>query len=303
MPPTPTVLFVATKMTPGVVNIRSALQKFGYPFQQIGLNQRWTGWRFRMQLYVDVCKNFREDQLLLLVDADDVLPVLGPETLYGQFKAFGKSVVVSSELLCGPTCTPIESYWKIYPDVETKRRYVCCGLMAGYAKELVELWQAMLDSGLDDDQVALGYQIRARPFDFAVDYENKLFYTVPPTFVGITLDIRFDEDHQFEILSENGHEYRPYFIHYAGNFYLPQIKRNLIGSGHVDVYDDVARHVSGDSAMCYYQGNDQGQLFAAIVVWILIALLFVTIIALIVVSIRRTNVSKEGSPKPTTKGK
>ena len=203
-------------------------------------------------------------------------------------------VVVSSESVCVGNCTSIESYWQIHPDVDTKRRYVCCG-MAGYAKALVELWQDMLDSGLDDDQVALGHQIRARPFDFAVDYDNKLFYTVPPPLVGMTLDIRFDEDHQFEMLVENGHEHRPYFLHYAGNFYWPQITRNLIRSGHVDVYDAVARHVSGDSAMCYYQSHDQGQLIAAIVLWIVTALLFISIIALVVVAVRRTKVVKVGS--------
>jgi hypothetical protein len=256
-----TVLFVATKTTPGVVNLGSALQQFGYAFRQVGLQQQWTGWRFRMQLYGDMCQTFDDDQLLVLSDVDDVLPVQGPEGLHAQFKAFGKNVVVSAEQACGSNCTPIEAYWQLHPDIDTRRRYVCCGLMIGYAKALRELWAAMLASGVEDDQVALGQQIQARPLDFAVDYDNKLFYTVSP---GRPPDVRFDNEHRFDRLVDSGQVYRPYFIHYAGNFIWPQVTRSLWGVGGVGAYDTVARHVVGDSAMAYYQGSSAGQLIATI---------------------------------------
>ena len=97
------VLYVATKLTPGVTNYKKTLDAFQFPHQALAQGQNWGGWRFRMKTYMEACQKEASDAILVLTDADDVLAIRHhTPDLQAAYENFNKPIVVSAESVCFP---------------------------------------------------------------------------------------------------------------------------------------------------------------------------------------------------------
>jgi len=287
---TVTVIFVATKNTPGLHNLTKSLDKLGYAYMRVGAGQKWGGWRHRMGMYIEVCKASPPESVLALIDADDVLPVRRPADMLNSFLSFSCDVVVSTECECvAQTCHHVGNYWKLHHKVHSPRIYVCAGGMIGRARALAELWQALLDSGHSDDQYALGEYVNNNPTRVVLDHTNAIFYNPPVPFRNIDPLFKFEEDGTIKNIEQGGHKCTPYFVHFQGNFLSAAISRVIFDSPTNDrlLYDNLARKLIGADALPYFSDSLNGRLIVRGIFWGIVATVLVLIVAASVAAIRR----------------
>jgi hypothetical protein len=187
-PPTPTtsgvvVLLMATTSGPGLQNAKNALKRFKYHHQVLGLGEKWQGWRHRMEHYRNAAAELPPNTLVVCMDAYDALPVKPSKTLKKTFESFGKPLVFGLETVCGGNCFNIKPWWYSqyghqYLDANGKRppnRYVNGGLVMGEAWAIRDLFDWMLKTGAQDDQVGLGRFALQYPDSWAPDVQGLLF--------------------------------------------------------------------------------------------------------------------------------
>ena len=281
-----TVLYVATKNTPGLNNLTKSLSKFGYAHKRVGAGLKWGGWRHRMSLYLQICKEFSPVSVLVLIDADDVLPAKFPRNILASFLSFGCDILVSTESECVPsTCHEVNNYWRLHSDVLSPRKYVCCGGMMGRAGALAVLWQALLDSGHSDDQYALGEYINKNPKKVILDHNNAIFYNPQVPFRKKNPIFVFGEDGTVMTVKQGNYNCHPYFIHFQGNFLSSAISRVLVDNPANDrhLYDELAQNLIGDSAMPYFCDSAHGRLIVRSIFWgVLTIALVSSVVALVI---------------------
>lgn len=102
-----------------------------------GIGSKWNGHKDKPTNFINFLNECRDDQIVMFVDANDVIFYDNPENIKKKFLEFNKNIVVSTEEYCAPDGELI----KYYPE-ETKNetfRYVNSGGYIGYAKDLKEM--------------------------------------------------------------------------------------------------------------------------------------------------------------------
>jgi hypothetical protein len=102
-----------------------------------GIGSKWNGNKDKPTNFINFLNECRDDQIVMFVDANDVIFYDNPENIKKKFLEFNKNIVVSTEKYCAPDQELIE----YYPE-ETKNetfRYVNSGGYMGYAKDLKEM--------------------------------------------------------------------------------------------------------------------------------------------------------------------
>lgn len=275
------IAFVATKATTGSQNLTSTLIKFNYDWARLGAGEKWQGWRYRMTLYRDFCRSLDPQKLIVCMDADDVLAVRSfDQAAFAEcFQSFGRSIVVAAETVCFGNCTPLDEYWSGHPNVPL-RKYANAGVIMGSASELASMYQWMLDTGLEDDQVALGRFINAHPDKVALDSENRLFYCYPTKSEYYDPGIKWDESNVLSLRDDlTGEDQSPYLVHFPGNFYMPAFRSWLNQKPERIQYDDFAQGILGANALAAYQPNGVASFSTFVLFWSMVSLALVAMLA------------------------
>ncbi len=274
-----TVLYVATKSTPSMVNFEKSLAKFGYQYERLGSGEKWGGWRHRMQLYQQACSARDPQELIILTDADDVLFTKEPTGLKEQFEKFGTPIVASAEHSCGGNCTPLTNYWKIKGNSSAYTSiYVNCGGMIGKAGDLAKMWKWMYDQGYTDDQRALGSYINNFPDQVSLDVESAIFYVVDSK---LEHNFKFDKGRLVSFVHPNDQTtISPYVLHFAGNFYYPAIENLLLANKFtIEPYESTSQAIVPEGQSLPYQYIHTGaNLLFAVLFWVFVALTFVFLV-------------------------
>jgi hypothetical protein len=180
------VLLVATKFTSGLRNAIKSLALAGFKVKVLGVGQRWSGWRMRMELYKNASleiyhtsQQSNKPTLIVCMDAYDALCVQDVKEFAKRFKLFNKPVVLSVESNCGGNCVSVDSWFFTNNNLKSKplpaKRFVNGGLLVGYSDAIASLYDWMLQSGANDDQVGLGRWALAHPNDWLPDMTEELF--------------------------------------------------------------------------------------------------------------------------------
>ncbi len=277
-----TVLYVATKNTPGMVNYEKSLEKFGYPHERLGKGDKWGGWRYRMQVYEKACSARNPEDILILTDADDVICVKDPDGVVDKFRAFGTPVVVGAESLCVVGyCVPLSKYWDIKGPKNSSYVYANCGCIMGQAGDLAHMWKWMYDQGYEDDQVALCHYINQFPDRVSVDSLSTLFYNPgaeqKPNF-------QFEQGHLVSVQDPLDHNILyPYFVHFPGGFVRPALKKLLFMDNRPHPYDALTKEIVPDGQALEYQHfNKDSTLINMILFWLFVALTVVFCVLMVV---------------------
>ena len=126
-----------------------------------GIGSKWNGNKDKPTNFLKFLNECRDNQIVMFVDANDVIFYDNPENIKKKFLGFNKNIVVSAEKNCAPD-REINEY---YPE-ETKNeqfRYVNSGGYIGYVKDLKEMLNSY-NSGKNcmkynqiDDKIPDGY--------------------------------------------------------------------------------------------------------------------------------------------------
>uniref|UniRef100_A0A6C0EMJ8 PLOD1-3-like GT domain-containing protein n=1 Tax=viral metagenome TaxID=1070528 RepID=A0A6C0EMJ8_9ZZZZ len=134
----------------------------------------WRGYTDKIYAMASVLDFIPDDDVVLFVDAYDVLCMAGSEEILDKFRGYGCDLVLSSELNCYPAENAAE-YDRVQRDMAlpTRYRYVNSGGYIGYAWAVRHMlcwkpaWEMEAISALGGDQnyVSQYYLTFARPQD------------------------------------------------------------------------------------------------------------------------------------------
>jgi len=194
----PIVITMDTKPDEYSFRFLKTLVKNNWSFRLIGSDTEWKSFLERVILYRKELQSIAPDRLCIISDCRDVLCLRSSKSFADAFARFNTNILVSAELLCGGytdpkfrghdltkyNCEPLYDYWKAKGYEANNlplRKYVNAGLVAGFAKDLIQMYDWMISKGIEigenDDQVLMGMYLNAAPEKVVVDIEAKLLHT------------------------------------------------------------------------------------------------------------------------------
>ena len=102
-----------------------------------GIGSKWNGNKDKPINFLKFLAECRDDQIVMFIDANDVIFYDNQENIKKKFLEFNKNIVISAE----KNCSPDKEISEYYPE-ETKDetfRYINSGTYIGYVKDLKEM--------------------------------------------------------------------------------------------------------------------------------------------------------------------
>ena len=278
-----------TSINAGGVNMLNALKKLEWPYEILGKNYKWDGWRTRMLAYADFCdKQEDPNTIVVLVDAYDALPIRSPTGFEELFESFQSDLVIGAEHFCWFNCRPLENYWLDHSKENRCGNYfVQGGCNAGRAHALSKMYRWCLNQGHTDDQIGISHYVDSFPDHVYLDSGNLISFHDNWGSTGSTTT---NEDTGNILITRKELETEPYFVHFPGflawsslpliNWQKPSELKNYNLIGEQTLGDDFV-NVGQVDRTAYSIGNTVG-------VFLIISLFFICVLLLIVVCKKKT---------------
>lgn len=140
----------------------------------------WQGFETKMKLYAQACALYKDEDLLIIIDAFDVLihPQAAQKLLILQKWFQSKTdthILVSRETCCSDqNCIIVRPFLHTLPEYRKHqgRMYVNSGVIAGRPAALLDMWTFMQKTGMYDDQLGLAMYMNLRQHPFVDMDEN-----------------------------------------------------------------------------------------------------------------------------------
>ncbi|KAK4880735.1 hypothetical protein RN001_008881 [Aquatica leii] len=203
------VYTVATSETDGFQRYTRSAIEYGIKPNILGWGEGWKGGEniryrpgggWKINLLKKALEPYKDDKnrIVLFTDGYDVMFLSDLNTIIDAFKKTNARVLFGAESACWPD----PELEKLYPVVESGKRFLNSGLYMGYAPDVYELLNYSPVKDTDDDQLffTLGYldeDLRTR-LHFKLDYNSEIFQNLN----GATSEV--------EMFPETNKEYTEY---------------------------------------------------------------------------------------------
>lgn len=195
----------------------------------LGENDQWNGFITKITAvknYLDKLILTEPNKVIVISDAHDVLCVRNSHTFIDEFKKYNKQIIVSMEVLAEGSIfydknksyfqvTCLEEYFKYY-NINyniVKKKYVNGGLIAGYAKNVLDFYNWLFENNYTDDQKALGAYMNLYPELIFADTDDEVLHTTNSFIAsGLHSNIQVKES---PCLSEFVGQ-KSFFLHFPG---------------------------------------------------------------------------------------
>jgi len=148
----------------------------------LGFNEKWQGFSWRFNLINNYIKNLKDDDIVLFVDAFDVMIVDKIEEIETRFKEFNKPIVISYQNL---SFIELLGYYFIYGYTENT---INAGTYIGYVYALKKLFNMIKEKYKNyseeefnklDDQKILALICKNNNKYITFDKKSYIFNTIP----------------------------------------------------------------------------------------------------------------------------
>lgn len=220
------VASVSSSAHPQLTQLRLSVQRCGYRLDTLGMGKPWRGLGSKIGLFAEYLEDKHDNDLVLFVDAYDVL-LLEPATkIVRTFMAFGRPDVIFFG--AETNCAPDRALRLLYPqgEHETPFRYLNSGSYLGSVRAVkamlrdvaTDIAQSHVAFGCDpfrfDDQRWFARFALANPERVELDTRAAFFHTLHGLTPG---DLRLVADQPGTLQSVVVPEARPALIHGNGN--------------------------------------------------------------------------------------
>lgn len=209
--------------------LKESAKRNNYNLITLGWGQKWGGFIMKYKLLQEVLNNFDDNDIIILIDAYDVIVNNSKDVILERFKKFNKPLLLSKDGEPGNAIFKY-AYNKIFDSCRGTN--ICAGLMMGYVWAFKLLIVEMCGQNLSkcgelnlDDQIILVNVCNNNEFYrkyLAIDYNNYVFFN---TFGTTNFEIIISE--MFTIRNDKLYiknaDYSPCFIHGPGNVNLNNI--------------------------------------------------------------------------------
>lgn len=197
------VFIYADKWKPTAIALANSLKKHKYSYEVLGLGKPWGGWIERTKVYLAAIQAYKGEKggeaVALFLDAYDIICIKDSETFFASYEARKRlmPVIFGAERNCHASmCNKNILEWYDYNEIEGGKAAVELqintygdgdglwsqrpvftnnGTIMGTADGLEFLFTEILNTGIEDDQVAAGKVIEANLDKFDIDFEEALF--------------------------------------------------------------------------------------------------------------------------------
>lgn len=159
-------------------HLKRSARFFGWPeLTVIGTGETWEGFGTKIFAYTKYLKHLPGDDIVVLIDARDVLINGTPAQFLERF-TYSKALIVSAEFGCcapgEPQITEDDRKW-MESHTDNPNRYLNSGMIAGRVSSFQCVYPFGVTKATDDDQNAMVRYWRKNPEDIILDYDEKLF--------------------------------------------------------------------------------------------------------------------------------
>lgn len=221
---------VCTKSCPQLDNWRRSGEYNNIECIVIGMGEKWGGWIWRTQKYLEYIDTLDPNEIILLTDATDVIFIDNADQILSKFINNGSKVIIGAEPAC---CTGIYSSGSLRYKAEqtlkeripnNRYRFPNGGLMIGYVKDISKLLRENSDD--TDDQAGYLDKFLNNTSLFTLDHNANIFGNIPNMnpYVRVSDDPSYDEMVYWENINDNGciklrnkiHQTSPCVLHFPG---------------------------------------------------------------------------------------
>ena len=209
---------VATHIDGYLPWLQKSCKRFNTKLIKLGYGQKWLGFSWRFKLMMDYLKTIDPDELVVFIDAYDVMmlrPLDDIEEYYNNIIKMNKCKIIISEDKAIPLYQEVigKIYFNDYKDARLN-----AGSYMGKAKDLLDIIsninQNINDD--DDDQILFTKYYRNNLDQFYIDSSNIFFLTRANQLNDILTDSNIKiVNKQLTYINSN-----PFFIHGNGHTYM-----------------------------------------------------------------------------------
>jgi len=203
----------------------------GLPLTTLGWGEAWRGFNWKLKQIARHLETLPEDEVVVVLDAYDVIPLAAADTVMARFLAFKRPIVMSTEL--EPTGLSGYMHARVFPSkrdaVTGETLHLNAGAYMGYAGYVARLYRELYasfdgsDDRLDDQRMMMHLHTHDNAFfraHVAFDVHSTIFLTVTPGLFGFSSGVDAVKDAHFvrspttttEIVSERT-GLTPCFVH------------------------------------------------------------------------------------------
>jgi hypothetical protein len=156
----------------------------------LGDNEVWDGFITKIKGYNNFLKTSNPKKIIVIADAHDMYCLRDSMSFIEMFKKYKSDIVVSMELT-GEGSTIYDKNKKYFQVTWLKdyfnyyninyghftKKFVNSGLICGYAKDLLEFTDYLIENNYTDDQKGLGLYMNKYPEKIYADIEGDLLHT------------------------------------------------------------------------------------------------------------------------------
>ncbi len=173
----PTLHFctVASDRKLGLVQLLRSCLVYNIPMDVLGLGMPFRGLNEKLIHIKRYVEDIPETDIVMFVDAYDVLFLSTPEQILKKFKKMNSNFVIAVER----TCWPYGELASKFPQSPTSLRYLNSGAFIGYAghiKQILKEVSPIVASGDDQGELTKHYFKKQKMYTF--DYKGELFLTM-----------------------------------------------------------------------------------------------------------------------------
>ncbi len=153
----------------------------------LGMGMKWTNYSLKIKLLMEYLETLKDDEVVCVIDAYDVLPTKNIVNLEKQFVKFtNKHSKVKMVVGGGVIHNKIQ---EICNDFIFGESPINAGTYIGYVKQIKHIWLHILQqTNILDDQVELIKYAKRHPNDIHIDTKNKFFCVVSKPLQQINLN-------------------------------------------------------------------------------------------------------------------
>jgi len=218
--------------------LEKSCERFNVELIKLGYGQKWLGFSWRFKLIIDYLKSIDPNELIIFIDAFDVLllrPLDDIEEYYNNIiKMSNKKIIISTDRNINNITEIIARYaFDTCKDVR-----ICAGSYLGKAKHILEIINKLEYEDDDDDQVLFTKYFKDNPNDVYIDINNIFFLT----YSNCSNDILMNTNINIKNKSLRYMNSKPFFIHGNDNTYMHNV---LLKLGY-DISEEQINHIKNE---------------------------------------------------------
>ena len=156
---------------------------YGYPHQVLAREEKWGGWPFRTQKYLDALRQLNgKVEVAILTDGTDLFFCASAWETYQKFKDVGEDIIIGSENIIAykessgrHTSYQIEEFF--VKQCQSRFCFPNGGFIIGRVPDLIKLMEANLKS--NDDQAGYMDLLYEKALSYSIDEKNTFIGNLP----------------------------------------------------------------------------------------------------------------------------